>query len=590
MRERLLVLLYSFVLTAALVSERAHWRRSLEDISDKTRLVEAQRWDDDLDIAVQPVPGLGNLTDLMDAHERRGNSRGAQWAKSRALRGADNASQIYQPRVTVGKLTNIQWLHIPKTGTSFVGTLWNYACGANRSLDLSVDPRFNNNTECRKSCYDFALMERYPKAIYCEKGVLHKNFQTMHNPLPLGWQVNVSVVAMFRRPSQRIISAYHHVIMHAAGFSENTTKKLLSQCKGKGAGCYARFDGIAGCMARMLTGGTCAEDPLARRLLFKNQSLDDADPATPEFDTSTSTTTTVSTTTTTVTSSSSSSSSASPTTTTSTEAAEDNPQLQIFSIGAGPLPHSRKGAGRPMLPEGDADEGPFEPMVIHWGRAKKPKKKVIVDLRPRVDFDYGFDRVKEAVANIRHLAFVGLTEEWDESICLFHRMFGGRLHPAELKDFHQGEGRSDNSADYDEAELGGFRDEADEAVYAAAKARFYQLHREHVPAGMSACDITQPLAQDGRCSCTQEARECGPVQDKACDCGVCPRSRLKEFYRINAYTRCSDLGQCVIGATEMHDLFSWSVNDCLFNRSCVSPMKFFPARVARAAKLTRGFA
>ena len=35
-------------------------------------------------------------------------------------------------------------------------------------------------------------------------------------------------------------------------------------------------------------------------------------------------------------------------------------------------------------------------------------------------------------------AFVGLTEEWDLSVCLFHRMFGGECHVREFLDVRPG--------------------------------------------------------------------------------------------------------------------------------------------------------
>ena len=34
-----------------------------------------------------------------------------------------------------------------------------------------------------------------------------------------------------------------------------------------------------------------------------------------------------------------------------------------------------------------------------------------------------------AIERVKDVAFVGLTEEWNDSICLFHAMFGGRMNP-----------------------------------------------------------------------------------------------------------------------------------------------------------------
>ena len=105
----------------------------------------------------------------------------------------------------------------------------------------------------------------------------------------------------------------------------------------------------------------------------------------------------------------------------------------------------------------------------------------------------------------RRVAFVGLVEEWDVSICLFHRMMGGGTHPwhAEFRQLghsrnsvHKGRRalasagatagrrrttrgaphraaaevrqRKQQPRGYNESELAGFVDHEDEAVYAEA--------------------------------------------------------------------------------------------------------------------------
>ena len=68
------------------------------------------------------------------------------------------------------KPKRIRWLHIPKTGTSFISTLWSYAASTHdRYIDLNV-----NSYECSYdildhtsySMYDYALMRRYPWEMY----------------------------------------------------------------------------------------------------------------------------------------------------------------------------------------------------------------------------------------------------------------------------------------------------------------------------------------------------------------------------------------------------------------------------------------
>ncbi|CAJ1364137.1 unnamed protein product [Effrenium voratum] len=56
------------------------------------------------------------------------------------------------------ELRNIRWLHFPKAGTSFISTIWNYACARKAPLDLAIG---------KTHVYDFALMSRYPSVQYC---------------------------------------------------------------------------------------------------------------------------------------------------------------------------------------------------------------------------------------------------------------------------------------------------------------------------------------------------------------------------------------------------------------------------------------
>lgn len=114
------------------------------------------------------------------------------------------------------------------------------------------------------------------------------------------------------------------------------------------------------------------------------------------------------------------------------------------------------------------------------------------------------DGVEEAVEIVGRLDFVGLTEEWDESVCHFHRLFGRRraavvdsdvgenddeedggnrrrrrqrrgrrAHPlqGEFGNVH----KSAKKKVLDIEDLNGFLDVADEAVYEAARLRFEKM-------------------------------------------------------------------------------------------------------------------
>ena len=79
----------------------------------------------------------------------------------------------------------------------------------------------------------------------------------------------------------------------------------------------------------------------------------------------------------------------------------------------------------------------------------------------------------------REMAFVGLLEEWEKTICLFHASFGGPLFAAELMNVRPTAGNGGRASQYNESELGDVLDAADQAVYAAAKRRFERDVRDH---------------------------------------------------------------------------------------------------------------
>jgi hypothetical protein len=116
-----------------------------------------------------------------------------------------------------------------------------------------------------------------------------------------------------------------------------------------------------------------------------------------------------------------------------------------------------------------------------------------------------------ALAFVRSgLAFGGLVEEWDTSICLWHARFGGTLRRIELLNSRptaqlQSEPKrggpsaapllADSGAGrYDESSLEDFVDVADEALYATVAARF----REEVARWAPAVDACRRRVQEHR--------------------------------------------------------------------------------------------
>jgi len=66
------------------------------------------------------------------------------------------------------------------------------------------------------------------------------------------------------------------------------------------------------------------------------------------------------------------------------------------------------------------------------------------------------------------MAFVGITDEWNLSICLFHAMFGGVCDEREFQNTRPGDGGKSQTLYNVSSELGGFRDAFDGPLYEEA--------------------------------------------------------------------------------------------------------------------------
>jgi hypothetical protein len=79
--------------------------------------------------------------------------------------------------------------------------------------------------------------------------------------------------------------------------------------------------------------------------------------------------------------------------------------------------------------------------------------------------------VRDATVVLREgFVFVGITEEWALSVCLFRAMFGGQCVRSDLLDTRPGE--YSNSSGYDTSELYGWVDAWDGVLYAEAVSMF----------------------------------------------------------------------------------------------------------------------
>ncbi|CAE7204906.1 hypothetical protein AK812_SmicGene40999 [Symbiodinium microadriaticum] len=83
------------------------------------------------------------------------------------------------------------------------------------------------------------------------------------------------------------------------------------------------------------------------------------------------------------------------------------------------------------------------------------------------------DQAEEAARRVREgFAFVGISEEWDLSICLFHKMFGGVCEASNFVDTRPSSDGKSADSDYDTSVLMGWHDDLDELVYEAALSVF----------------------------------------------------------------------------------------------------------------------
>lgn len=123
--------------------------------------------------------------------------------------------------------------------------------------------------------------------------------------------------------------------------------------------------------------------------------------------------------------------------------------------------------------------------------------------------------VARAVAMVKQLKFVGLTEEWNDAVCLFHAMFGGAVRQEEFKNFHPTRAKPSTAVD----------DELDNPVYAAAKERFRALQKQY---GAEKCHRAAPATGCIPRRCEDAGAECGTIDDgcgSELNCGSCPQFR-----------------------------------------------------------------
>lgn len=387
-----------------------------------------------------------------------------------------------------------RWLHIPKTGTSFIASLYAQACSDRLGrIDLGISPHYREGCG---ACFDFALIARYPPEMYCRRDSFD-SFETQHRAVndaevrralitPLGSNYSallapsprrgpgaknkevaavvaerIDLVGFFRDPKSRVVSAFDYA-MHAAGMPSDEYTAMKVECKGN-VTCYAARPAIMGCMAKMLAGRDCAQGVDMEQLI---------------------------------------------------------PNAKLGSLGLLPLPVA--------------------------------SRKRIDSARRRSE---GATVIEKALSALEAMAFVGITDDWNESVCQFYKKFGGAPGQDQFKNVRPGRKRSkvdDLPPDY--------RDEADEMVYAAALEKFraavgnepcYEaVEVKEVQPSRSASEEGERKGKTAvACvakSCSDLGMQCGKWPDGcggSISCGICGssvRDSLPEDWRHTCVA-----GQCV---------------------------------------------
>lgn len=333
---------------------------------------------------------------------------------------------------------NFRWVHIPKTGTSFIITLWLYATSAidssmpRRTIDTAVDSFFHSKCP---DCYDFALMSRYPLELFSPKMHIRRPFASLHTShQPYGslkpdkWEGTQELVFL-REPHARVVSAFDHD-MHMYGNDANK-QKIKAECEGN-VTCFAAQPGQMGCMTRMLTGATC-------------------------------------------------------------------------SI------HERSDHAVPLE---------------HVGLSKTQT------------------RLEKAKLALAAMAFIGLTEEWNESLCRFHQQFGGRPIQEQFQNVRKGT----KETTVDDL-LPSYKDPLDEDLYAFAVEEFNKRQTgsekcyQYIPPN----SVIEVKSQCIPKTCQELGKQCGEWAD-GCGgiriCGICAiekRDGLPGTWRL----QCTPEGQCI---------------------------------------------
>ena len=145
----------------------------------------------------------------------------------------------------------VRWLHFPKCGATLAVSVLSYACANDVPSWHTVGMALRGGRIDVRMAHAVGARGR-SRGTRCG-GRLLLPFDG-HQPVT---PRDARLITMFRRPSQRLISAYLDNL-HAWGLSRAARAQLKTRAPTIAA--FVRHPGIAGCMAKMLAGHHCAAD------------------------------------------------------------------------------------------------------------------------------------------------------------------------------------------------------------------------------------------------------------------------------------------------------------------------------------------
>ena len=163
-----------------------------------------------------------------------------------------------------GKVAPVRFVHFPKCGTSFTYTLVAHRCAHAMPVDdlhaqLRIDQGGFQARQVEQRLISAARAAGEPGLTSTPRTVCGGRLT-----LPIFGHMAVrsggaaTLVGMFRRPAQRLISAFLHG-KHAVGSGLWQRGRRDTQYEALNLSAWVRYPGIAGCMTKMLTGHQCAD-------------------------------------------------------------------------------------------------------------------------------------------------------------------------------------------------------------------------------------------------------------------------------------------------------------------------------------------